>query len=472
MPQADMQHFELAPPPGSDHHPTTFRGRDDHALGFPSLQRNITWFIRLRWIVVSTFLLLAALDALGMTQVIGLRLPIHCLLWLAGILAAANLTFVMHNRRLSPARLLAVHGNLWAQITLDLLALTVLIHFVGSQGTFAPFLFQVHITLACIFFARRESFLVLLLASVLYVSIVWAENAGMLGSFHVFTHAGPPTLPIQAQVVHVASAVLLWTIMWALVSQLSARLRMRQLDLIEAREQALRTYRDGQLHLRHTAHQMKAPLDAIHSQLNLIQGGYAGEVSDDVDAILGRIQQRCDSLARFVEDVLHLARLKSGEERHRETEALALNDLLAEIVEAHSARAEANAIAWRTELAPVTVEGNRESMVMMLDNLVSNAVTYSNPGGTVEISCSPDADRDGALVIVRDSGIGIPADKLPRIFDDYYRTNEAKAHNAHSTGVGLAIVRQVALNHRIHLLVESAPAIGTTFTLHIPPHQT
>jgi signal transduction histidine kinase len=70
---------------------------------------------------------------------------------------------------------------------------------------------------------------------------------------------------------------------------------------------------------------------------------------------------------------------------------------------------------------------------------------------------------------VADDGIGIPADKLPHIFDEHYRTNEAVRHNKDSSGLGLAIVRDVARLHGIRVVVRSSPMVGTVFDLHFPP---
>ena len=80
----------------------------------------------------------------------------------------------------------------------------------------------------------------------------------------------------------------------------------------------------------------------------------------------------------------------------------------------------------------------------------------------------PAGPSGGAVVTVEDSGIGIPAAKLPQIFDDYYRTAEAVKHNKASTGLGLAIVRQVAMAGKVGVRVESAPQQGTRFTLDFP----
>jgi two-component system phosphate regulon sensor histidine kinase PhoR len=86
------------------------------------------------------------------------------------------------------------------------------------------------------------------------------------------------------------------------------------------------------------------------------------------------------------------------------------------------------------------------------------------------VVCRP-AGRDEATVVIRDQGIGIPAEKLPRIFEDYYRTDEAARHNRSSTGLGLAIVRHVAQAMNVTVQVESAPQWGTRFSLTIPVRQ-
>ena len=111
--------------------------------------------------------------------------------------------------------------------------------------------------------------------------------------------------------------------------------------------------------------------------------------------------------------------------------------------------------------------GTETASVVTTENLVDNSVSYSKEGGLVEISCSAEPDGS-ATVMVRDHGIGIPPDKLPLIFDDYYRTDEAANHHRMSTGLGLAIVRDVAIAESIEVRVESRPGWGTRFRLTIP----
>ncbi len=105
---------------------------------------------------------------------------------------------------------------------------------------------------------------------------------------------------------------------------------------------------------------------------------------------------------------------------------------------------------------------------MLFSNLLSNAILYSHEGGAVKVRCEPRKDG-GAQVIIEDNGIGIEADKLPRIFEEYYRTDRAAQFNRSSSGLGLAIVRHIALTHGVRIRVESEPDRGTTFILDFPP---
>jgi signal transduction histidine kinase len=104
---------------------------------------------------------------------------------------------------------------------------------------------------------------------------------------------------------------------------------------------------------------------------------------------------------------------------------------------------------------------------MLFINLLANAVIYSHRGGEVHITCRPGPNSE-PVVIISDRGIGIPAEKLPRIFEEHYRTKEAMQHNKESSGLGLAIVKQVAQMYKIHIRVESRPGSGTTFELRFP----
>jgi two-component system phosphate regulon sensor histidine kinase PhoR len=144
---------------------------------------------------------------------------------------------------------------------------------------------------------------------------------------------------------------------------------------------------------------------------------------------------------------------------------------LAEIVRTLVARVEAAAalrqIHIETELESVKVHSVEDYLKMLVDNLLSNAVNYSRDGACVRVACRR-GEEDAAVLVVQDEGIGIPAEKLPLVFQDYYRTTEASQHNKASTGLGLAIVRHVAQALKLSVTVESALDWGTQFTVQMP----
>ena len=124
-------------------------------------------------------------------------------------------------------------------------------------------------------------------------------------------------------------------------------------------------------------------------------------------------------------------------------------------------------ITLKTDIQPVAMLGAEDHFKMLFVNLLNNAVIYSHRNGQVNVSCMPGPNLE-PVVVIEDNGIGIPAEKLPRIFEEHYRTQEAVQHNKESSGLGLAIVKHVAEMYGIRIRVESRPGFGTKFELRFP----
>ena len=112
------------------------------------------------------------------------------------------------------------------------------------------------------------------------------------------------------------------------------------------------------------------------------------------------------------------------------------------------------------------MQGDRDRLAQMLWNLVENALRYTDPGGTVTLGLHNHGSV--AELTVADTGVGIPAEHLPHIFERFYRVERARSHRDGSTGLGLAIVKQVAEAHGGQVRVRSEPGAGTTFTVALP----
>src|SRR6266511_194778 len=188
---------------------------------------------------------------------------------------------------------------------------------------------------------------------------------------------------------------------------------------------------------------------------------------DDPDVALGfvtRISREAERLDALVRDLLDLSRLERGT---LDAEPVDMVGLVKEVAETYSERANERRIRLRTELRRESmVRGDRAQLGLLLSNLVDNALRYTGARGTVRIRLD---SIDGKVVLeVADTGEGIPAKELPRIFERFYRVDKARARQTGGTGLGLAIVRHVAESHGGTVAVESKVGRGTTFSVTIP----
>lgn len=439
------------------------RQADGHLLA-----QNIRWFCTLRWVVVAA---LAAFGGLAFWPapaegLSGVRWEADWPWAVAGTLAVLNLGYMGWSRA-APA--LAI-GCLWTQILLDLVLLTVVVHFLGSLETFAPSMYLFHIVLACIFFPYAESLVVTLSAVGMYTACVAAETLGLLPAASVFAApaaGGRSALPVGVVLWQVGWVAFVSGTVWYLASRIAAALRQREQELAVTNQRLMAATEERARHMLRTTHQLKAPFAAIHANAQLLLGGYCGQIGDSARTVVQQISARCEMLSREIKEMLQLANLRSAAQRPPPRAPVELAALVRGSVANLAASAADRNIGIEEALTEAWVEAVPDHVVMLIDNVVANAVNYSYDGGKVSVSCRP-TPEGGAVVAVRDRGIGIAPDKLPRIFDDYFRTNEAAGHNKASTGLGLAIVRQVAVSGRLGVQVESAPDQGTILTVEFP----
>ncbi len=213
------------------------------------------------------------------------------------------------------------------------------------------------------------------------------------------------------------------------------------------------------------SHELRTPLASIKLYVEtLLDGGL--EVPGMAEDRLNKINREVDELTQLVRELLELARLESG----RDQPHLVLLDVasLAEsALERLEAQAERAGVALDTAIPPglPPVRGDRRMLEGALVNLVHNAVKFTPAGGRVTIGAEPDRDR-GVTLWVQDTGVGIPAEHLPRLFERFYKQDPARAGGG--TGLGLAIVKHVALVHDGTVAVRSVVGRGSRFTITVP----
>ncbi len=223
------------------------------------------------------------------------------------------------------------------------------------------------------------------------------------------------------------------------------------------------------------SHELKTPIGALQllAEALLDATEPAGAAQPDLSADLvaarrfaERIQHESTRLGRLVQELLELTRLQ-GAEPQPAPEPVAVDGLVAEVLD----RTRTSASARRVEVVVegergLTVYGSDAQLTTAVSNLVENAINYS--GEDTEVRITALADDEHVTIAVADQGIGIAPGDVDRIFERFYRADQARSRSTGGTGLGLAIVKHIASNHGGRVEVESTLGGGSTFTLRLP----
>ncbi|MCX7854559.1 MAG: HAMP domain-containing histidine kinase, partial [Anaerolineae bacterium] len=213
-------------------------------------------------------------------------------------------------------------------------------------------------------------------------------------------------------------------------------------------------------------HILRAPVAVLQNTIQLIRKGYIPP--EEQPQMLERAETRAGELLATLDDLLLLAHLKEGIGLSR-TEAISLEEVLEEALATLKPRAERRGVALEVDVQnSPRVRANPDHLRALLMHLIDNAIRYTPSGGRVTVSLTADPERGMAVGAVSDTGIGIPADEIPRIFEEFYRTEEGKHMQETGTGLGLPIVQQVVEMYGGTIEVESEVGRGSTFRFTLP----
>lgn len=211
------------------------------------------------------------------------------------------------------------------------------------------------------------------------------------------------------------------------------------------------------------SHELKTPVGAIGLLAETLQG------EDDtaiVERLASRINAEAMRIAQIIEDLIELSRIESVDGTGSAIVDLA--EVAADAVESlRTAAVQAEvSVQLIVESVDTRIVGERRQLLSALGNLIDNAIKYSDAGTVVDVSVAASADE--VVVKVADHGIGIPTRDIDRIFERFYRVDQARSRQTGGTGLGLAIVRHALVNHDARIDVESRLGEGSTFTLRFP----
>lgn len=240
------------------------------------------------------------------------------------------------------------------------------------------------------------------------------------------------------------------------------------------------------------SHELRTPLTILKGEIEVTLR--SAREPAEYERVLTSALEEVERMARLVDDLLMLSRADAGALRW-EKGPVELDRLVEEVAKQGEVLGRGREVAVAIQsLEPLIAHGDEQRLRQLLLNLVDNAVKYTPPGGQVTLSLrraggesgdpappQPGAVPDGqtagsperlapewAEIAVQDTGVGIPPEALPRLFERFYRVDDARSREAGGTGLGLCIARTIAEAHEGRIEVESTPGAGSAFTVHLP----
>jgi signal transduction histidine kinase/HAMP domain-containing protein len=214
-------------------------------------------------------------------------------------------------------------------------------------------------------------------------------------------------------------------------------------------------------------HDLRSPLATIIGIAEMMENGLLGDLNDDQKNWTDRIRNNAAGLVQLVGDFLDVSKLESGRIGLSRTPT-DLTELLHRSVENFGplARSKKIDLSYQGDILPVVqVDGRRVDQV--LNNLISNALKFTGEGGSIQLRVRHD-DRNGIIVRVRDTGVGISPDEIGNLFQKYRQSSSGKTSEHQGTGLGLVISKMIVEAHGGRIWAESKEGKGTTFTFTLP----
>ena len=207
------------------------------------------------------------------------------------------------------------------------------------------------------------------------------------------------------------------------------------------------------------SHELKTPLTAISGYAELIEAGMVDE--EKQKHFILEIRKNAQRLLSLINDIIRLSELDRTDSQSA-FEKFDLNEIVSECMEALDVNAKNRQVTLEYTGEKCNICGRKEMMRELTDNLVQNAIRYNKPNGSVWVEVH---GGDQPRLVVKDNGIGIPADEQQRIFERFYRVDKSRSKATGGTGLGLAIVKHIVEIHDAKLSLESELGQGTTITV-------
>ena len=431
------------------------------------LVESLSRFINLRWIMVIGIFVTSKFAKFGL----GIDLPIIPIFIVTFCILIFNLICLYLQKHVKSYESFA---NL--QISVDWIALVFLVHYTGGIESPVIFYFIFHVIISAILLSEKKCYLQTSFALILIISL------SILEYFHVIPHVHIKELfpnPVYDNGLYLLSIIFFSVtslyISAYLATSVNNRLRKRENEIVTLKNEITDAYnkleaidREKSEFTYKVTHELRSPLSAIQSLLKSIEEGYAGEISEKARDLVIRSEKRTSFLITLVNGLLDLIAGKIGKPKEGDIKLIDINIAVKNTLHLMQEKTKAKnlKIIIKTTPEPSYLNIVPDDLDIILTNLIDNSVKYTEQEGTISIN-STITDKEVKLEI-SDTGIGITTEDLNKIFNEFYRSKNAKAAELRGTGLGMSIVKNLIKQYGGSIDVQSQIEKGTTVTISFP----
>lgn len=359
------------------------------------------------------------------------------------------------------------------QMIFDLTALMLMVYFTGSVESPLLLFFVIHIIVGSLILPGFVIYTFAVIIVLAFWGITVGEYYSLLPHHHV---PGFISFSLHNQFNYVLAMNVSFAFLIDMVVLISNRmanqLYVREQQLLESIDKINAAEKEKQKYISGIVHEIKTPLAAVHSYLDLVLQKFLGPLDEVVEEKLARARRRSDEAIELINNVLKISKLKLENSFNKEEVNIA--SILARTIKV----AKVNADAKGVKLSLINkrkekhkIEGDPLLIQIAVSNVISNAIKYNNMDGIVEIDV--EEDDDNLIIKVCDNGIGIPKEEIEKIFTDFFRASNIKHSGSEGSGLGLSVVKQIVERHNgtiniqcpSHLSTKKYPGTCVTITL-------
>ena len=347
------------------------------------------------------------------------------------------------------------------QMVSDLIALMLVVYFTGSVESPLLLFFVIHMIVGSLILPGFVIYTFAVVIVLTFWGITVGEYYSLLPHYHIIGFLPTPlhkhfnyVLAINVSFAFLVDMIVL------IANRMANQLYVREQQLLESIDKINAAEKEKQKYISGIVHEIKTPLAAVHSYLDLVLQKFLGPLDEIVEEKLTRARMRSEEAIELINNVLKISKLRIEDSFVKEEVDIA--SILARAIKSAKVNAEAKGVKLsivKHRKEKHKIEGDPLLIQIALSNLISNAIKYNNMDGVVEIEI--DEDKVDLIIKVCDNGVGIPKEEIDKIFNDFFRASNIKRSGVEGSGLGLSVVKQIIEKHGGSIDVQSPSHLST-----------